>query len=110
MISLAFKAISKASSVFYLPHIHPRYSLFILTTYPNLHRFSLPPPLPPLSTSHATNARKCHFNFLHCARVLKSRSHVGIHVCECVCLSLKHAKEMVHVYIDSLCYRYCPPL
>lgn len=28
----------------------------------------------------------------------------------CVCLSLKHAKGMVHVYIDSLCCRYCPAL
>lgn len=59
------------------------------------------------STSHAANARKCHFNFLHCARVLKSLALTWVYLCERVCLSLKHAKGMVHVYIDSLCCRYC---
>lgn len=58
--------------------------------------FSLPPSLftpATQNTSHAANARKCHFHFLHCARVCAqvSRSHVGVHVCERVCVSLSKA-------------------
>lgn len=68
---------------------------------------SLSPARPPPRTGHAADARKCHSNSLHCARVLSLALNVGVRVCERVRLSLKHAEGMVHVYIDSLCCRYC---
>lgn len=83
-----FKTISCPSSVLYLPHIQPRDSLSPL--FPPGCCFSSPPTTPS-STSHAANARKCHFNFLHCARVLKSLALTWVYMCVSVCVSLSKA-------------------
>lgn len=91
---------------------HPLYFQCVLSSHTHAKDFLFSShPTALRSTCHAADARKCHFNFLPlcvCAQV--SRSHVSVHVCECVCLSLKHAKGMVHVYIDPLCCRYRPAL
>lgn len=89
--------------------IRAGYLLFILTPATSLHSHPL---TPPPSTRHAADARKCHFNSLHCARVLSLSLSLStwVYVCGRVRLSLKHAEGMVHVYINSLCCRYCPSL
>lgn len=100
-ISLTFDNIPFPSSVSYPPP-HPF----------QISPFSLPPSLCPSNPIRPQMLGSAIFIFSTvrvCAQV-SSLSRRCTCVWACMCLSLKHAKGMVHVYIDSLCCRYCPAL